>query len=290
MNYWIVGDVCADLPRAYAAKQDRLMLLPMSYTVGQQEYLYGVGDEDKSAAFYGRLRGGEKASTSQISTDTYYNVFRDIVMKGEGVLCLPLSGGISGSVQNALMAQKQLKEKHPEAEIEVLDSLCASLGIGLLIDHAIENRAKGMSLRENAAWVEDNRRRLNHWFTVDDLNHLYRGGRLSRGSAVLGSVLRIKPVLRVDAEGRLVAFEKVQGRKRSIRALADMAKDRARPEQGSKVFISHGDVPEDAEHLAGLIREELPFVSEILISPIGAVIGAHSGPGTVAVFFMGEER
>lgn len=290
MNYWIVADVCSDLPKTYAFAHKRLSLLPMSYSIDGQEYTYNVGDEVRCSDFYGQLRDGKKAVTSQIGISAYYDVFKEITASGEGVLCLPLSSGISGSVQNALSASRQLTEKRPEAQIKVVDSLAASMGIGLLLDRVIENRAKGMSLEENAAWVLESRLRVHHWFTVDDLNHLYRGGRLSRSSALLGSMLRIKPVLKVNREGKLVAFEKVQGRKRSLRALADAAKEHARKEYGKKVFISHGDAPEDAEYLAGLIREELPFVEEIFVSPIGAVIGAHSGPGTVAVFFMGEER
>ncbi len=290
MNYWIVADVCSDLPKTYAYAQERLNLMPMSYTLDGKEYIYQVGDEVHCTEFYKKIRTGAQASTSQIGIAAYYDVFKKITDAGEGLLCIPLSSGISGSFQSALSAREQIMKENPQAHVLVVDSLAASLGFGLLIDHVLKNRAGGMSLEDNAKWVKDNRLRMHHWFTVDDLNHLYRGGRLSRGSAVIGGMLRIKPVLQVNRAGKLVAFEKVQGRKRSLKALADMAVDLSKPELGSSCFISHADAPEDAEYVAGLITQKLPGVGEILISPIGAVIGAHAGPGTVAVFFMGEGR
>ena len=290
MNYWIVADVCSDLPKTYAFAQERFHLMPMTYTLEGKEYSYRVGDEVNCTAFYQKIRAGAQASTSQISIAEYYDIFKDITDRGEGLLCIPLSSGISGSFQSALSAREQIIRKNPEATIFVADSLAASLGFGLLLDHVLKNRAAGMSLEDNVKWVKENRLRMHHWFTVDDLDHLYRGGRLSRGSAVIGSMLRIKPVLQVNREGKLVAFEKVQGRKRSLKALANLAADLSKPDLGSSCYISHADAPEDAEYVAGLIKQRLPGMKEILVSPIGAVIGAHAGPGTVAVFFMGEGR
>ena len=290
MNYWIVADICSDLPKTYVYAQERLTLMPMNYTMAGKEYSYRVGDENRSDEFYQKIRGGEKASTSLIGISEYYDVFKQITDSGEGVLCVPLSSGISGSFGSALSAREQILAQKPEAKVQVVDSLAASLGLGLLIDHVLKNRARGMSLEENARWIIENRLKVHHWFTVDDLNHLYRGGRLSRSSALIGSMLRIKPVLHVNREGRLVAFEKVQGRKRSLKALADMALEHLSPQYGRGCFISHADAPEDAEYVAGLIKDRIPAVGEIFISPIGAVVGAHAGPGTVALFFMGEER
>ena len=290
MNYWLVADVCSDLPKTYVHAQERLILMPMTYSMSGKEYSYQVGDEVDCSSFYQKMRDGQQTSTSQIGIASYYDVFKKITDEGEGVLYLPLSSGISGSYQSAMSAREQMMEDNPLAKVIVVDSLAASLGFGLLIDQMLKNRAGGMGLAENAQWARDNRLNVNHWFTVDDLNHLYRGGRLSRGSALIGSMLRIKPVLQVNREGRLVAFEKLQGRKRSLKALAEIAVRRSRPELEGSFFISHADAPEDAEYVAGLLRDNLPKIEEIFISPIGAVIGAHAGPGTVAVFFMGEER
>ena len=290
MNYWIVADVCSDLPKTYVYAQERLNLMPMSYSMAGREFSYRVGDEVKSDEFYQKIRGGEKVSTSQIGIAAYHDVFKRVTDSGEGVLCVPLSSGISGSFHSAVSAREQILEEKPDAKVLVVDSLAASLGFGLLLDHVLKNRARGMSLEDNFRWITDNRLKVHHWFTVDDLNHLYRGGRLSRGSALIGSMLRIKPVLQVNREGRLVAFEKVQGRKRSLKALAGLALEHCRTEYGRGCFISHADAPEDAEYVAGLIKDKMPEVGEIYISPIGAVVGAHAGPGTVALFFMGEER
>lgn len=290
MNYWIVSDICSDLPKTYVYAQERLNLMPMSYNIAGKEYSYRVGDEIKASEFYQKMRSGEKVSTSQIGIAAYYDVFKKIIDSGEGVLCIPLSSGISDSIQSALSAREQILEEKPDAKVLVVDSLAASLGFGLLLDYVLNNRARDMSLEDNAEWIISNRLKVHHWFTVDDLNHLYRGGRLSRGSAMLGSMLRIKPVLRLNREGKLVAAEKVQGRKRSLKALADLALELSSPQYGRSCFISHADAPEDAEFVAGLIKDKMPGAGEIYISPIGAVVGAHAGPGTVALFFMGEER
>ncbi len=290
MNYWILADVCSDLPKTYVFSQERFKLMPMSYIMDGQEQSYRVGDEVHCSEFYDNIRAGKETSTSQIGISAYYDEFKKITDAGEGVMCIPLSSGISGSLHSARSAREQILERNPAANIEVVDSLAASLGFGLLLDHALKNRAGGMSLQDNAQWIKDNRLKVHHWFTVDDLNHLYRGGRLSRGSAIIGSMLRIKPVLLVDTKGKLTAYEKVQGRKRSLKTLADLAMKHVKPQYGTSCFISHADAPEDAEYVAGCIKQSIPEIGEIFVSPIGAVIGAHTGPGTVCVFFMGEDR
>ncbi len=291
MGYWIMVDICSDLPKYYVDRYEKFKVLPMNYSIAGQEYAYKVGDEAHIKDFYQQMSAGAQATTSQITVMTYQNAFREVMARGEDLLCMCLSSGISGSLQSALMARDMVREEFPNGpRMEIVDSLCASLGFGLLTDYALQNRAQGMSLTDNAQWLIDNRQKLNHWFTVDDLNHLFRGGRVTRSAALIGSMLRIKPVLRVNEEGKLVPFEKVQGRKRSLKALADKAIALSNPKEGQKYFISHGDCQEDAQYVADLIKEGLPNTGEFMLSPCGAVIGAHSGPGTVALFFMGDHR
>ena len=188
-----------------------------------------------------------------------------------------------------MLAAQELREKYPERQLIVIDSLCASMGEGLLVHHALQNRAAGMSLEDNAAWVRDNVQHLAHWFTVDDLMFLLRGGRVSAASAYLGTMMRIKPILNVDEEGHLIPREKVQGRKRSIHHLLDKMKEHVVDPEHQVIFISHGDCADEANHLAELVRETF-HPKEILVGYIGPVIGAHAGPGTVALFFLADQR
>lgn len=266
------------------------MLLPMPYRLDGVEREYAAGDEANVADFYRKLRDGQQSTTAQITVVTYYNAFRSLAAQGQQMLYIGLSSGITGSMQSAVLARNMVLEQIPEAKIVLVDSLCASLGFGLLVDLAIKNRDSGMSLDDNEQWLTDNRQRLNHWFTVDDLNFLFRGGRVTKSTAFMGSMLRIKPILRVDEAGELVPIEKVQGRKRSLRAIAEKAVELSNPRAGQTYFISHGDCVEDAVFVMEHIRKGLPEAGDFLISPIGAIIGSHSGPGTLALFFLGEHR
>ncbi len=289
MSFWIVTDIGCDLPLTYIERQEKLMVLPMPYQLDGVPGLNKPGDETDSKSFYDKLRQGSVSTTSQVNVDTYFETFKSLTEKGEDVLCMALSGGISGSVRSAHTALEMLKEEKPDARVRVVDTLCASLGQGLLIDYVIGQRAKGLDMDACAQWVEDNRQKLIHWFTVDDLNFLFRGGRVSRTSAMLGSMLRIKPVMHVNEEGKLIPREKVQGRKKALRSLADKVRTFAQPKTGQKVFISHGDCEEEALYLAGLVKEYMEG-AEVFISPVGRLIGSHSGPGTMAIFFIGEKR
>jgi DegV family protein with EDD domain len=290
VSFWIVSDTASDLPAAYVERHERFTLIPMPYLLDGAEGFYEVGDEKNVHSFYQKLRDGKAATTSQVNQAQYYSVLKDLTDKGEGVLLIPLSGGISGSVQSANLALSALKDVNPKVQVRVVDSLCASLGQGLLLHYALEERSKGKTLEEVAEWLEIFRQKIIQWFTVDDLNFLFRGGRVSRSTAFVGTMLGVKPVLHVDWEGRLIPMEKVQGRKRSIRTLSNKIIENASPKEGQTIFISHGDCEEDAEYLKGLISEGLPNLKEVLISPCGCVVGAHSGPGTLAVFAVGEHR
>ena len=208
---------------------------------------------------------------------------------GEDVLVLAFSSGLSTTYQSAVIAAEELKERYPDRKILVVDSLCASLGQGLLAFHAAKKRDAGMPMEALARWLEENRLHLCHWFTVNDLMYLKRGGRISAATAVMGTMLSIKPILHVDNEGHLVSVGKVRGRKASIQALAEKVGELARGYDNPVMFISHGDCPEDAQYLADLLKQRYG-VKEVYINYVGAVIGSHSGPGTLALFFLGDHR
>lgn len=290
MSFWILTDVCSDLPRSYIDAQEQFSVMPMPYRLDHQESLYAAGDEAAIAALYQAMHAGIAVATSQIGVADYVAAFRRIIAAGGDLLYISLSSGLSGSYQSALLARAMLLEEYPRAQIEVVDSLCASLGQGLLVHHALARRGEGNSLADTARWVQTNRYHLLQWFTVADLDFLYRGGRVSRTAALFGGMLQIKPILHVNNEGKLIPVEKVQGRRRSLKTLADKAIALAEPREGQAIFISHGDCLEDAQYVEGLIRQGLPQTKEFLLAPIGAVIGAHSGPGTVALFFLGSHR
>ena len=240
-------------------------------------------------AFYNKLRGGAVSTTTQINSEEFLQVFTPLLEAGEDVLYIAFSSGLSGTCQSAFLAREELKKRFPERRLEVFDSLCASMGEGLLVYHAAKLCQEGKSLDEVLAWLKENVLRLCHWFTVDDLNHLKRGGRVSTATAVVGTILGIKPVLHVDNEGHLIPVSKVRGRKQSLDALVKRMEETVEDPANQMVFISHGDCLEDAQYVEQQIREKLG-VQQVIIGYIGPVIGAHSGPGTVALFFLGRER
>lgn len=290
MSFWIVTDVGSDISMDFYQRYDKLRVLPMLYRMDGVEKEYYVEDEASLGEFYSRLREGHMATTAQVAVDSFVHCFEELAGKGEQILYISLSGGISGSVQSAATAKTLVLEKYPEAKIVIVDSLLASGGLALLIYYAIKQREAGKSMEETARWLVDNRQKLISWFTVDDLDFLFRGGRVSRTSALLGSVMRIKPVMHVNYEGKLIPREKVQGRKKSLKNMAEKVIALANPKEGQPVFISHGDCREDAEYLAKLVWKGLPGITGIEFFTLGTIIGAHAGPGTVAVFFLGDGR
>ena len=290
MSFWIVTDAACDLPKEYVEKVEKLAVMPMTYRMDGEDHPCVPGDEATWHPFYEAVRGGKMATTSQVSAVEYQEMFRKLAGKGEEILCIVFSSGLSGTYQAALLAQGMTSEEFPGAKIVVVDSLCASVGQGLFVHYAIEKRAAGMSIDETARWLVDNRQRFNHWFTVADLDTLRRGGRVSATAAFMGSMLNIKPVLHVDYEGKLIPMEKVQGRKKSLKRLAEKVAERANPKAGQTLFIGHGDCRADAEYTLEAIRALGFEPGNVMIAPIGAIIGAHSGPGTLAVFFLGDDR
>jgi DegV family protein with EDD domain len=271
-------------------RYEKLAVLPMPYRMDGVEKLYHVEDEETLKGFYQQLRDEHVATTAQVTVDSATTCFEDLAAKGEQVLYVGLSGTLSGTVQSVQTARGMVLEKYPQAKIAVVDSLLASAGEALLVYYAIKQREEGKTLDETVQWLTNNRQRVNSWFTVDDLNFLFRGGRVSKASALLGSMMRIKPIMHVNYDGKLVPREKTQGRKRALKTLADKCITLSNPKSGQVVFISHSDCREDAEYLAQLVREGMPQIAGIEFFTLGMIIGAHAGPGTVAIFFMGDSR
>ena len=286
--YWIVTDSTIDMPKRYVDSQEHFRVLNMSYTMDGVSYVPD-GTDENSREIYRQLRAGKNIVTAQVNSESWREAFEEILAGGNDLLVIAFSSGLSGTCQAAFTAAEEAREKYPDRKLEVIDSLCASAGEGLLVDYALRNRDKGMSLEENAAWVRENVQNIIHWFTVDDLMFLMRGGRVGAVSAYIGSLVKIKPILHVNEEGKLIPREKVQGRRKSIRALADKVKQNIVNPEGQLVLISHGDCEAEAQSLADMIKAELP-VAEVRLSYIGPIVGAHSGPGTLAVFFMGKGR
>ena len=286
--YWIVTDSAIDMSKAWIDQQEGLRILNLSYLMDDVSYV-SDGSDESIRAIYDAMRHGKMLKTSQVTPDMWEECFRELLSAGHDVLTIAFSSGLSGTCSAAFMAADEVRGDYPDRKLIVIDSLQASAGEGLMVHYAMQNRANGMSIEENAAWIERNVQNFLAWFTVDDLMHLHRGGRVSAASAIVGSLVRIKPIMRVDENGKLAVYEKCPGRKRSIRVLADkIIADIVNPE-GQMIHISHGDCLDEAQQLADLIKEALPVV-DVRISFVGSVIGAHTGPGVIAVFCMGNGR
>ena len=235
---------------------------------------------------YDGVRAGEMPTTSAVNPEGWADVMRPALAEGKDVLCMCFSSGLSTTYQSAVIAAEDLKEEYPDRTIQVVDTLCAALGQGLLVWYACRHRDAGESLAEVAAWVEENKLKICHWVTVEDLNHLKRGGRVSAATAMVGTMLNIKPIIHVSDEGKLVSVAKARGRKAAIDMIT---KKVAEATDKDMVFIGHGDCPEDAEVCAKILKEKYG-VKEVHIGYVGAVIGAHTGPGVLVTFFLGEKR
>lgn len=239
--------------------------------------------------FYDKLRSKHNAKTSAVNTDKFIGHMKPILDEGNDLLCLIFSSGLSATYNSARLAAEELREKYPQRKIYVVDTLSASMGEGLLVHYAYEERLAGKTIEETYKFIEDLKLRLCHWFTVDDLFFLKRGGRVSAATAIAGTALALKPVMHMDNEGHLTKVSVAKGRKGSLKALVEKMKQTAINPKEQTIFISHGDCLEDAQYLAEMIKEQIG-VKDIVISYVGPVIGAHSGPGTVALFFVGTER
>ena len=285
-HYQIITDSGSDLPQEMLQK---LSVISVPLTVNYKgESLCDSVDEGIEDIYAG-LRAGEVATTSAINPDGWAKTMEPALRAGQDVLVITFSSGLSTTYQSAVIAAGDLKEQYPDRTVIIVNSLCASLGQGLLVYYACKKRDEGLSLQELAAWLEENRLHLCHWFTVDDLMYLKRGGRVSAATALVGTMLKIKPVLHVDDEGHLISKAKVRGRKASVEALCEKAVELGAGYNNDVMFICHGDCLEDAQYLASLAKEKCG-VKEVFIGYTGAVIGSHSGPGTLALFFLGKHR
>ena len=287
-DFKIITDTTADLPESYI-RENELGIMVVPYIMD------GIpqGEERKMEVkeFYDRMRGGMMPTTSQINPETAKEYLNGFLEESRQLLVLSFSSGLSGTCGNVSLAAREIMEERPDCRIVVADTLCASLGEGLLVHKAVQLKKAGKSLDETAQGVEAHKENLVHVFTVDDLFHLHRGGRVSKATAIVGSLAGIKPLLHVDEQGHLTAVGKVRGRKKSLQSLVDMMEKQVGSwrDKNDCIFISHGDCAEDADYVKQLVEERFGR-KDFLINEIGPTIGTHSGPGTVALFFMGDVR
>lgn len=285
-QFQIITDSACDLP---VSKLEAFQVFAAPLYLNFRGQMQEDRVDDSIKTLYAALRAGEAATTSAVNPEGWKDFIRPFLEQGSDVLVLAFSSGLSTTCQSACIAAEELKEAYPQRKIMVVDSLCASLGQGLLVYYLCKMRDSGASLEETAAWAEENKFHLAHWFTVDDLMYLKRGGRISAVTALVGTMLHIKPVLHVDDAGKLINVSKARGRNASIRALADSIALSGTITPEDPIYICHGDCREDAEYLKKLILERYG-PREVFIGYTGAVIGSHSGPGTLAVFFLAKNR
>ena len=285
-NYRIVTDSACDMGELLKEWGVASVSLTLKF---DGEDVAQLNDEIEPVAFYNRMREGGVAKTSAVNPDAFMGVFEPIVAAGEDILYIGFSSGLSTTYNSARLAAEKLSEKYPERKIVTLDSLSASAGFGMLVYLAVKKKQDGATIEENAEYITSLVPRMCHWFTVDDLVYLKRGGRISPTVAFVGGVLGIKPVLHMDGEGHLISKFKVRGRRASIKALADKLTELMTDKTQGPVFICHADCQNDASLLSSMIKEEHGLDTDITVFT-GPVIGAHSGPGTLALFFIGNER
>lgn len=287
-GFKIITNTTADLPQSYI-DENNLGLMVFNYTI--KEETYSRGHELPWKQFYSMMREGNMPTTSQVNPEECKEYFEEYLKETKELLYLCFSSGLSGTYGNACLAADMVMEEHPDSRITVIDTRCASMGEGLLVYKAVQQKKAGRTMDETANWVKENIPHLIHIFTVDDLNHLYRGGRVSKTAAIVGTMVGIKPILHVDDEGHLIPISKVRGRKKSLHGLVEYMAEKmgSYREMNDMIFISHGDALEDAEFVKEEIKNRFGIES-FMINHIGPTIGAHSGPGTIALFFMGESR
>ena len=288
-DYVIMTDSCCDLTDQMARELE-LEVLPLTMHMDGQDYPNDLaGTAISNQEFYKRIRAGKLATTSAVNVGQFQDAMRRVLESGRDIVCVCFSSALSTTYQSAVIAAEDLRAEFPEAEIHVVDSLSASLGQGLLLYLAVEQKRKGLTAAELAKWVEDNRLTVCHWFTVDDLNFLKRGGRVSATTALLGTMLSIKPIMHTSDEGKLVPVSKARGRKAAIAALLDKIEVLGIHPEKQTMFICHADCEEDAKAVAQTIQDRFGTPT-VHINYIGPVIGSHTGPNTMGIFFVGTQR
>ncbi len=285
-DYIITVNSTVDLPKEWLTERG-VPVVPLSYTIDGETYQDMNGLSAKE--FFKKLRAGKMAVTSQVNPDDAKEALRPFLEEGKDILHLGFSSALSGTLNSMRIAAEELKEEYPNQNIIVIDTLCACMGEGLLLYYALKRKAGGCSMEETAKWVEENKLHVCHNVTIDDLNHLQRGGRISKTVAVLGGMVKIKPMIHIDDKGALQVIGKERGRKKSLNNIVDKAVVQSKGWENDIIMVTHGDCREDAEYVAKLVREKMG-IDNILINNIGTVIGSHTGPGVAAVFCMGEKR
>ncbi len=288
-NYIIATDSTTDMQPSYYA-ENNVRVLGMQFSVDGKEYRQLEKDCISTKDFYDAVRNGSMPKTSQLTYDSLTNLFEENAKNGKNTFFLSFSGALSGSYQTCKLAANDIMEKYPDIKINIVDSLGACTGEGFILHKCVEMRNNGASFEELTSFAEDFRSRMVHLFTVDDLNHLHRGGRISKLSAVFGGMLGIKPVLRFDEEGRMVVYSKARGRKNALDMMAKQMEKTYIPDENSEIFISDADARADAEYLGKQIMKMMPAVKKITYGNIGPVIGAHAGPSTIALFYIAKNR
>lgn len=288
-NFVIVTDATADLP-VNIIEEYGIVVLPLAFGFENENYMdYPDHRELAISKFYDRIKKGEKSNTALINSSSFKKYFEQILDEGKDILYMAFSSGLSGTYASSVTAKEELLTRYKDARIECIDTLAASLGEGLLVYCAAQKKREGFTIDETKQWILDNRLHLCHWFTVDDLFHLKRGGRINAMTATLGTALSVKPVLHVDNDGFLIPVSNVRGRKKSLVSMVERMEKTYDNLEGNPVFISHAGCVDDAEYLAELVKERFK-IKEVIINYIGPVIGSHTGQGCVALFFFGTER
>ncbi len=285
-NYMITVNSTIDLPVEWLEERN-IPVIPLKYTIEGETYVDMRGLDSKE--FFQKLRDGKMAVTSQVNPEDARQVLEPLLKEGNDILHLGFSSELSGTYNSMCIAAEELKEEYPERKILILDTKCACMGEGVLLYYVLKKKEEGASIEEAYAYAYELKEHIGHYVTVDDLNHLCRGGRISKTSAVLGSMVKIKPIITVNQEGKLEVVGKERGRKKSMNTIVDMAVERTGDYHNEIVMITHGDCEDEAQYLAEIVREKMK-VQNILINNIGTVVGGHTGPGVLAIFALADHK
>lgn len=285
-DYVITVNSTVDLPKEWLEER-HIPVIPLKYTIDGETYKGMEGLSSKE--FFQKLREGKMAVTSQVNPEEAKEALEPFLKEGKDILHLAFSSGLSGTYNSMRIAAEELMEEYPERKVIVIDTLCACLGEGLLLYYALKRKGEGKTIEEVAQWAEENKLHVCHNVAIDDLNHLQRGGRVSKTTAILGTMVQVKPMIHMDDKGLLQVIGKERGRKKALNKIVDMAVEQAKGWENDIIMITHGDCAEDAEYVAELVRKKMG-IENILVNNIGEVIGSHTGPGVVAVFCMGSKR
>lgn len=288
MGIKIITDSACDLSREYI-DNNNIGLLSLVLNLNEELIKDDLGKTLSYKDFYGQMREGATPTTSQVNAHEFEEEFIKYVKNGDSIICITLSSALSGTFNSANIARNNILEEYPDANILLVDSLSVTSGQGLLVMKACEMRDRGLSAEEIVTWLEENKKKVIHSFVVDSLNHLKRGGRISATTAAIGGLLNIKLALYIDDDGKVMQGEKIKGKKKVLKFLANEVKEKAINSENETLYICHGDCLEDAETLKNMILEEVKF-KNIVINYVGNVIGAHAGPGVLAVLFLGKNR